>query len=168
MKYLFNATKFIDNHRFIACEMETSDLEVLKRWNRHFVDLFNPYTDTIILGYVINCDDCDLVNDDGSAIDTIKMPKIDLETTNKTIHSNKQNELPPCFHLTSDLSPKAIYHNAKKNTTCVVFYDNTKIIVKRIKGDKDNIYTAVAYAIAKKLFKSNNAFTKMVDKAVKE
>lgn len=287
MKYLFNAPKFIDNHRFLVRGMETSVLEVLKRWNGHFVDLFDPHTATIILGYVITCDDCDLVNDDGSAIDTIKMPKIDMPTNNQQdcvdfqksdiidgvlssnknidkvrkvfvldsakmicrlkhekkkiskklikqlkkyddmiifrenyyterttpntilIHIEKERVFPgdcniyidfedyksicyelakkekSCERLTQSkneymnlwlrskneydsLYISYIYHNSKKNTTCVVFADDTKIIVKRRKGDSDSVYTAVAYAITQKMYKTNNAFIKLVDKKVKE
>ena len=191
MKYLFNATKFIVNHSLIACEMETSVLEVLKRWHGHFVDLFNPYTDTTILGYVITCDDCDLVNDDGSAIDTIKMPKIDMPTNDQQDcvdfqksmfrgwkifvpgrnEKNKREYESLWLKAKNDyekLEVKSVYHNSKKNTTCVVFADDTKIIVKRRKGDSDSVYTAVAYAITQKIYKTNNAFIKLVDKAVKE
>ena len=49
-----------------------------------------------------------------------------------------------------------------------MFKDGKRVIVKRSKGEKDSVYTAVAYAITKMLYKSNTAFTKEVDKKIKK
>ena len=59
---------------------------------------------------------------------------------------------------------KTIYQSEDKLTTCVVFEDGTKVKVKKHKGDKGSIYTAVAYAITKKIYGSNKVFTEIVDK----
>ena len=58
---------------------------------------------------------------------------------------------------------KIIYQSEDKLTTCVVFNDGTKVKVKKHKGDKGSIYTAVAYAITKKTYGSNKVFTEIVD-----
>ena len=58
---------------------------------------------------------------------------------------------------------KTIYQSKDKLTTCVVFEDGTKVKVKKHKGDKGSIYTAVAYAITKKTYGSNKVFTEIVD-----
>ena len=58
---------------------------------------------------------------------------------------------------------KTIYQSEDKLTTCVVFNDGTKVKVKKHKGDKGSIYTAVAYAITKKTYGSNKVFTEIVD-----
>ena len=63
---------------------------------------------------------------------------------------------------------KTIYHNKEKGTTCVMFKDGKRVIVKRSKGEKDSVYTAVAYSITKMLYKSNAAFTKEVDNKIKK
>lgn len=60
-----------------------------------------------------------------------------------------------------------IVHNKEKGTTVVWFDKDDKIIVKRRKGAKDDVYTAVAYAIAEKLYGSNTRFKKVVDTGVK-
>lgn len=76
-----------------------------------------------------------------------------------------------CEKLKDDLKrfdiTKIIY-NKEKSTTVVWFYNGLgvkpeKVIVHRRKGTKDDIYTAVAYAIAKRKYKCNSTFQKMVD-----
>ena len=59
---------------------------------------------------------------------------------------------------------KKIVCNEKKKTTVVFFDDEGKRIVKCAKGVKYDKYTAVAYAIVEKLFKSNSKFKRVVDK----
>ena len=58
---------------------------------------------------------------------------------------------------------KVIYQSKDKLTTCVVFNDGTKVKVKKHKGEKTSLYTAVAYAITKKTYGSNKVFTEIVD-----
>lgn len=50
--------------------------------------------------------------------------------------------------------------------TIVFWNDNTKTVVKVAEGDDDNLYAAVAFALAKKLYGSNSHFKKLVDRAV--
>lgn len=57
-----------------------------------------------------------------------------------------------------------VIHN--KGATVVWFGDNEKVVVKKAKGDKDSVYSAVAYAIAKRLYTNNTNFKKKVDEAV--
>lgn len=54
-----------------------------------------------------------------------------------------------------------IIHN--KGATIVWFEDEKKVVVKRAKGVKDDIYSAVAYALAKSLHKTNTQFKRYVD-----
>lgn len=75
---------------------------------------------------------------------------------------------PPTLTEDKGMDIKTIYHNKEKGTTCVMFKDGKRVIVKRSKGEKDSVYTAVAYAITKMLYKSNTAFTKEVDKKSKK
>ena len=63
--------------------------------------------------------------------------------------------------LKSDI--KVIYQSKDKLTTCVVFEDGTKVKVKKHKGEKTSLYTAVAYAITKKTYGSNKVFAEIVD-----
>lgn len=46
--------------------------------------------------------------------------------------------------------------------TIVFFNDGAKIVVKRASDDEDSVYTAVAYAIAKKIYGNNSHFKKVV------
>lgn len=73
---------------------------------------------------------------------------------------------PPTLTKDKGMDIKTIYHNKEKGTTCVMFKDGKRVIVKRSKGEKDSVYTAVAYAITKTLYKSNAAFTKEVDNKI--
>ena len=61
-----------------------------------------------------------------------------------------------------------IIHNKKKATTVVWFLNGDKVIVKRRKGAVDDVYTAVAFAITKQLFKSNSQFQRCVDECLGE
>lgn len=58
---------------------------------------------------------------------------------------------------------KTIYQSKDKTTTVVVFEDGEKIKVKKHKGDKASIYTAVAYAITKKIYRHTKMFSEVVD-----
>ena len=48
----------------------------------------------------------------------------------------------------------------------VIFKDNNKVVVKRMVGDNDDIYSAVAQAVMKKVYGGTSAFHKTVDKLV--
>lgn len=48
----------------------------------------------------------------------------------------------------------------------VIFKDNKKVVVKRMAGDNDDIYSAVAQAVMKKVYGGTSAFHKTVDKLV--
>lgn len=51
----------------------------------------------------------------------------------------------------------------------VIFKDNNKVVVKRMAGDNDDIYSAVAQAVMKKVYGGTSAFHKTVDKlAIKQ
>lgn len=63
---------------------------------------------------------------------------------------------------------KDVYPNEKKGVVCVSFADGSKVLVRLQKGDKWCVETAVAYAIAKKMYGSSNAFTKAVMEATKK
>lgn len=59
-----------------------------------------------------------------------------------------------------------VIHN--KATTVVWFADNEKVIVKKAKDEKDSVYSAVAYAIAKRVYESNSHFQSVVDKVIEK
>lgn len=60
-----------------------------------------------------------------------------------------------------------VISNPKKRTTVVVFGDNKKVIVKCARNVKFELYSAVAYALAEKLYKNNSQFKRVVDNATK-
>lgn len=66
------------------------------------------------------------------------------------------------------LNVEKIIHNKKKATTVVWFENGDKVIVKRRKGAVDDVYTAVAFAITKQLFKSNAKYQRCVDECLRE
>lgn len=51
-----------------------------------------------------------------------------------------------------------------KDAVIVFWRDKTKTVVKRMAGDNNDIYSAVAQALAKKIFGSTTHFHKIVDK----
>ncbi len=62
---------------------------------------------------------------------------------------------------------KRIIQNPKKNATTVIFEDGGVVVVKRSGADPEaDIYSIVAYAVAKKIYKSNSAFKRMVDETI--
>lgn len=67
-------------------------------------------------------------------------------------------------HMAATTCVYKVIHN--KGATVVWFGDGEKVVVKKAKGDKDSVYSAVAYAIAKRLYKNNTNFKKKVDEAV--
>ena len=65
-----------------------------------------------------------------------------------------------------DLMPKQIIHNAE---AVIVFWkDGSKTIVRRREGDPDDIHSAFAQALVKKLFGATTTAHKMVDRVTKE
>ena len=87
----------------------------------------------------------------------------------KTIAYKKQMEqyeklLDDFRTLYRSIDIEKIIHN--KDATIVWFEDKKKIVVKRAKGVKDDIYSAVAYALAKKQHETNTQFKRYVDSKV--
>lgn len=65
-----------------------------------------------------------------------------------------------------NIIPKRI---VKNGPALVVFWaDGTKTVVKRKKGEQDNVYHAFTAALAKKLYGSNSAINRIVDSVVDE
>ena len=62
------------------------------------------------------------------------------------------------YHLT----PKSIEQSADRKTVVVLWNDRTKTIVRLSENDKDDIDTAFAYALAKKIFGTNTHLKKVV------
>lgn len=60
--------------------------------------------------------------------------------------------------------PRRVWTCKKRDTTSVEMCDESVVIVRRRKGEKDDIYTAVAYAITKNLIGSKR-FNDLVKKA---
>lgn len=53
-----------------------------------------------------------------------------------------------------------IIHNGDAT---IVWFKDKKVVVKRTSDDKESIYTAVAHAIAKNVYRTNSNFKKEVD-----
>lgn len=66
------------------------------------------------------------------------------------------------------LTPKSIEQSVDHKTVCVLWQDGSKTIVKLSDNDKDDINTAFAYALAKKIFGSNTHLKKVVASKVNE
>lgn len=65
-----------------------------------------------------------------------------------------------------NITPKRI---VKNGPALVVFWeDGTKTVVKRKKGEQDNVYHAFTAALAKKLYGSNSAINRIVDGVIDE
>ena len=65
-----------------------------------------------------------------------------------------------------NIIPKRI---VKNGPALVVFWeDGTKTVVKRKKGEQDNVYHAFTAALAKKLYGSNSAINRIVDGIIDE
>ena len=57
--------------------------------------------------------------------------------------------------------PVKIIHNPK---AVIVFWnDDTKTVVKRMEGDKDDIYAGFTAALAKKIYGSNSAIKRLIE-----
>lgn len=78
------------------------------------------------------------------------------------------------FDILRDLSPKKVINITpkrivKNGPALVVFWeDGTKTVVKRKKGEQDNVYHAFTAALAKKLYGSNSAINRIVDGVIDE
>lgn len=64
----------------------------------------------------------------------------------------------------NNLKIKNVYYNEKSGITVVIFEDDTKIIKKLSEGDVFDLRTAVALAIAEKVYSSKTQFNKAVEK----
>lgn len=64
--------------------------------------------------------------------------------------------------------PVKVYHHKKRENTTVKFLDGTSITVKRMKGDKDCLETAIVYALFKKNYADPNKLLKELVKNVEE
>ena len=62
--------------------------------------------------------------------------------------------------------PKQVIHN--RDAVIVFWKDGSKTIVRRREGDPDDIHSAFAQALTKKLFGATTTVHKMVDKVLKE
>lgn len=90
-----------------------------------------------------------------------------IESQNERIKEFQTKLRKVCSDLADMATKTCVYkviHN--KGATVVWFGDGEKVVVKKAKGDKDSVYSAVAYAIAKRLYKNNTNFKKKVDEAV--
>ena len=71
-------------------------------------------------------------------------------------------------HFEYPLTPKSIEQSVDHKTVVVIWQDKTKTMVKLSENDKDDINTAFAYALAKKIFGSNTHFKKVVKERLNE
>ena len=68
--------------------------------------------------------------------------------------------------IARNYTPKQIIHN--RDAVIVFWKDGSKTIVRRREGDPDDIHSAFAQALTKKLFGATTTVHKMVDKVLKE
>lgn len=65
--------------------------------------------------------------------------------------------VPEGFHI------RSIQYNPDKRATAVIFSDGDVRVVRRSWGQDDDIYFAVASAVAEKVYGSNSAFKRIID-----
>lgn len=92
-----------------------------------------------------------------------KIVELNRESDNYRSRIKRLEELN--FNLVRSLTPVKIYHHKERGNTSVKFLDGEVITVKRMKGDKDCLETALAYAITKKLM-SKRAFNMLIKNVV--
>lgn len=144
---------------------------------------------------LITRDDCDRVFDNISELArmSVKIGSVDeqmereklLESVFGAYHQivvsdeiNKIAELPDSA-ITRELVKKTeedlngnayaidkVYSDEKAKTTVIIFKDGLKKVMKCAKGEPYCVDTAVAYAIAEKIYGSNSAFSKAVERAL--
>ena len=68
--------------------------------------------------------------------------------------------------VAQNYTPKKIIHN--ENAVIVFWPDNTKTIVRRKADDPDDVHSAFAQALVKKLFKGTTTAHKMVNRVLEE
>lgn len=74
---------------------------------------------------------------------------------------------PIIFDYVRSYEIKKVIVNPKKNATTVIFKDKSVVVVKRHPNDPESdIYSVVAYAVAKHVYGSNSAFKKQIDDVV--
>ncbi len=54
----------------------------------------------------------------------------------------------------NSITPTKVFHNKERGNTTVKFFDGSSITVKKMKGDKDCLETAIVWAIFKKMYPS--------------
>lgn len=62
--------------------------------------------------------------------------------------------------------PKKIYHNRKAGVTVVLWKDGTKTIVRKSETDPDDLYAAYCIALTKKLYGTNSAIKRDLDRCI--
>lgn len=88
------------------------------------------------------------------------------EIIEKTFNDLQKEEFRKRFE--HPLTPKSIEQSADHKTVCVLWQDGSKTIVKLSDNDKDDIDTAFAYALAKKIFGTNTHLKKVVRQKLNE
>lgn len=78
----------------------------------------------------------------------------------KKVHDHWKNVFVEADKYINNLRPKRIIHN--ENAT-IVWFNDEKVVVKLAPGETGDVYSAVAYAIAKHMYKNNTQFKKFVD-----
>lgn len=96
-------------------------------------------------------------------VDELKYKDFKIKLAHK-----KYNELYESYEMLKSGIPTRdivkIIHN--KKATIVWFKDGNKVIVKPAKGEKGDVYNAVAYATMKNIYGNNTQFKKYVDERV--
>ncbi len=79
----------------------------------------------------------------------------DLERENKALKNAYRLLNDKYKSLMDEITVYKVYHCKKRNNTTIVFKDGHSVTVKKMKGDKDCLHTAIAYALAKNIYSIN-------------
>ena len=91
---------------------------------------------------------------------------ISLSISDAVLHEYLHFPYSRMFKTSSPYEPKKIIHN--KKATIVFWKDGTKTVVKRMKGTKDDIYTAFTAALAKKVYGNNSQIKKILKGVIEQ
>lgn len=80
-----------------------------------------------------------------------KLLKEELISKNQ-LYNDLCTEYTLIFDKVNGSVPVKVYQHRKRGNTTVKFLDGTSITVKRMKGDKDCLETAIVYALFKKFY----------------
>ena len=117
-----------------------------EKFKRHIVQIYSKGTDSFYPRIFLT-DEQAYLNEDILRTEEV------FKTVGKMIHERKERKM--------SMTPKKIMRNGP--ATIVFWEDGTKTVVKKMPGDKDDIYAAFCAAFTKKYFGSNEKVKATVD-----